>query len=359
MSNEYYAIILEFNSRAVKLGFAHESKEHVLITPDNPLWSKYIKASRNKLAPAFLELSLHCVDPETRDSLYSAACKDSDLKRVLDAYQLDCEQLQWYHWDSDRFEGLSRLIRHLLSFYLLITPLKSKLFVVDSGLSALGKRQLWEMISKHQASASITFLSYSICSAIASGIRDALVVDVGWDFCRVSSIVDLRVLHSDDHIDISHESLHYKILQRSHSGTFADVEKLLHMSLTYSNSDLEPESVLKTGLNIDMIQVLPKVLADAIKKSNVDIRLLLASNIIFTGFIAKSPLLQEKIIEETSTLLETMDAQAVENLGAWSGASLYCSTILLKEDYDSWKHILIGHNLLKIDIARELERHNA
>lgn len=347
MTNEYYAVILEFNSQIVKLGFAHEAKEHVRITPESPTWSKYIRQKCFSQAPAFLGLSSHCIDESTRNSLLLNASNDPKLKDMIQQYQQDQKRLRWYNWEEDHFESLAQTIRYLISTSLMITPTKSKLFLVDSGLSVAAKRQFCEAIFKHQASTSVSFLPHAVCLAIASGVRDAMVVDVNWNLCKVSCLIDLRIVSFKEFVDFSHESVHYAVAMTEKSNVYKDIELLLKSLSELGNLNLADFALEK----------LPLELANMIKKIAVDSRLPLASNIIMTGFLGSGKRLQEAILKLTSSFLQTMTAQGVETLSAWAGASIYCSTILLNKDYDDWKHMQISQGQLETEQCVQLERH--
>lgn len=348
MTNEYYAVILEFNSQIIKLGFAHEPKEHVCITPESPTWSRYIRQECFNPAPAFFGLSSHCFDDATKESFLSNASNDPRIKDMLQQYQQDQRRLRWYDWEIDNFRSLAQTVRFLISTGLMITPTKSKLFVVDPGLSMVAKRQFCDAVFDYQASASVSFLPHAVCLALASGVRDAMIVNVSWDICKVSCLVDLRVVSSKEFVDFSHETIHYKVAMAKKSGVYKDIELQLKAS-----------AELDISLENHVLDKLPLELAKMIKKDTIDNRLPLASNIIMTGFLDSGKRLQEAILKLTSSCLKTMTAQGVENIGAWSGASIYCSTILFNEDYDDWKHIQISCGQLDIEKTMQLERQSS
>lgn len=348
MTNEYYAVILEFNSQIIKLGFAHEAKEHVCITPESPIWSKYIRQECFSSAPAFLGLSSPCLNDTTKETLLLNANNDPILKVMLHQYKQDQRRLKWYNWEQDGFKSLAQTIRYLVSTSLMITPTKSKLFVVDSGMSMTAKRNFCDAIFSHLASASVSFLPHAICLAIASGVRDAIVIDINWDICKMSCLVDLRIVSSKEYVDFSHESVHYMAAIPKKSGVFRDIDFQLKTSAELVDATLEDLALEK----------LPFEIAHMIKKIPVDNRLPLASTIIMTGFLESEERLQEAILKLASLSLETMTAQGIESLGAWSGASIYCSTILFNENYDDWKHIQISHGQLDHKKMVQLARHN-
>lgn len=344
MSKEYFAVILEFNCQEVKLGFAHEPKEHVCIVPGHPLWDRYIMLENRDHVPSYLEFFSPCVDLELRKLLQSNAENDPKLSKMLLQYSSDGKNLEWYDWEADRFMALARLIRHLISSSLLISPSSSKLFLVDTGLSAVSKRNFCDAVFEQQASASVSFLSHSLCSSMASGVRDALVVDLGWKSCKMSSVVDLRIVDCSESIEVSREASHYKYVLNSEFKGFGAVEKQL-----WGASD-------PNALHSFSLQLLPQMIAHIIKKSSLETRRRLAEHIIFTGKLSNCHLLLELILSEVSQHLHTIRASALENLGSWAGASVYCSTVLLKEEYEDWKNMQISYGQSDQEVASELER---
>lgn len=347
MSNEYYAVILEFNCLSVKLGFAHEAREHVCIDARHSLWSKYITKTRRECYPAFLDLSSHCLDQELKHEIGSILKEDPSYLTMLAAYTDDNERHEWYEWGTDGYVALSQMVRHLLSTSLLISPSKCKLFVVDSGLSAISKDRVCAALFKFQTCVSATFLSLPLSVTIASGMRNALVVDLGWDSCKVSLVVDLRILKSEHIIAFSHETAHYKFALSCNAASFNEIEEAIRDISTQRDFSLEALS----------FQELPNVLAKMIRKTAIDNRPLLAQNVIITGSLAGFGRVPEVILRDTDNAIATMNVHSLASLGAWSGASLYCSTILLKEDYNNWRHIQISHGQLDTKSNKELERY--
>lgn len=343
--SQYYAVILEFSSQAVRLGFAHEPRELVCVCPDNPEWRKYAAPQRLPAPPAFLGLTSPCVDPKLRAELTASFANDASYLRLLRSHQND--STQWHDWAADGYTGLARMVRRLLSTVLLISPSKSKLFVVDQGMLAAAKRAFCEAVLAQQ-SACVVFFSYSLCVAVASGVRDALVVHFGWERCKVAVVVDLRVVQTRQYVEFSHETVHYTYSMSSFDaeggcenatgsscgateGTYHAVERRLQHDLS---GDFDLATIA--------LQKLPSVLADTIRRSSIDNRPLLARNIIMTGPLSQFGRLQEVVLQETSKQLYPMCVKGMETIGAWAGASLYCSTVLFKEEYDNWKHTQIG-----------------
>lgn len=347
MSNEYYAVILEFNFLSVKLGFARELREHVRIDSKHLLWSKFITKTPLNCHPSYLELSSHCLDKSLRDELCSKLETNPLYLRMLTSYVRDRDNLEWYDWSTDGYLALSRLVRHLLSTSLLVSPSKCKLFVVDSGMSATSKDQLCAALFKYQTCVSIAFLSLSLSVVMSSGLRNALVVDFGWDCCRISAIIDLQIIKCEHIVAFSHETIHFKFLLAHEIENFNEVEERIR-------ADARDDTC---SLNALSLQELPSRLAEIIKKTSIDNRPLLAQNVIFTGRLLNYGPVAQLILRETHHKLKSMTIQAVANLGAWSGASLYCSTILLKENYNNWRHIQISRGQLDANSKKELEQY--
>ncbi|GEQ66435.1 hypothetical protein JCM33374_g98 [Metschnikowia sp. JCM 33374] len=344
MSNEYYAVILEFSSREIKLGFVGDSSEHTRVTPESPLWKKFVPASKStSTSPAFLQVDSHAIPVDLKDELLQSFNCLSPYQDVLSAYEADRNALKWYDWELDEYVTLSIIVRVLLSTRLLISPLKTKIFVIDSEFSAANKATLCKTFLGMKTAVTITYLPFSPCCCIGAGVENALVVSLDWSSCKVVPVLDLRSLPAREYVQFSGESIHYSPAIRHNSKTFEEIESDI----------LSNDTIMEKAFFIE--NCLPAAIAGFVKSLDLDSRTCVAENIIFTGVRSHIPGIKGRLLTEIANFLQGYDVSGKVCLGAWAGASLYCSTTLLKIKGSEWKHMEVSKVNLEKNATGALE----
>lgn len=342
MAHEYYAVIVEFSAQKVALGFAGEPQFHVCVTPTSPLWKKFVYSDNEIRYPTFLGLGSHALLAEDKDKL--RLCLSEDEKSTVSQYNKDYGT-HWLCWKNDKFRALSRLVKHLILALLLISNASAKLFIIDGGMAAVEKALLCESLFAQNAAVAVTFLPRSPCLAISGGVENGTLVHFGWNECCVVCVCDLRCVSSRSLLEYSGESIHYlmvKSMRMNQDGDFA----LVSTEMSIENETLQ-SLFSKDGL--------PARIAAEILALDIDSRPLVALNILFSGELALVLGLTEKIIEQVNHQLGTLQAQQTPCLGAWAGASLYCSVGLLRENPSKWKHKEITREKLSGTGWKELQ----
>lgn len=348
MSNEYYAVILEFNSREIKLGFVGEASEHVKVNSESPLWRKLVpRTSSTASLPAFLEVDSHAISTEIQNEILQNLEDSEVYKELCQAYQRDKKDLKWFDWDLDNYLTLATLVKALLSTKLLIQPLKTKLFVLDSPFPAAKKSLLCKTFLNTKAVVAITFLPFSPCCCIASGVENALVVSMDWNSCKLIPVLDLRSLPPREFVQFSGESMHYSPSILHDSKTFQDIE----LEIQKCNSVVE-EILFSENC-------LPVKIADFVKTLQIDSRACVVGNIIFTGLRSQIPGVKGRLLTEIASNLPGLNVSGKVCLGSWTGASLYCSTTLLKMKSTEWKHMEISKLGFDKTAAKTLETYES
>lgn len=346
MPNEYFAVILDFTSRTLRLGFAGEPSEHVLVDPRSTLWHKFLPTTNTtkSIAPHFLGLSSHAMEENQRNAIVDRMSQDKNYGDMLKLYHRDRDANCWFDWASDEYKSLAKLLKYLLPTKLLISPDATKFFVLDRGMSALNKQQLCRSFFSSRAAVSVTFLAHAPCCAISAGVFDAILISLCWDKCYVVMMSELRILHSESFPQYSGEAMHYgKFLSNEPktNATFDETEASIISELDCANL------LGADGLHVELRRILQHL--------PIDVRKALVTNVIFCGDCVATdiPRIKARLMLNLDEALGPLKASAKESLGPWCGASLYCSTTLLKQDALEWKHMEITRGTLE---SKELQK---
>lgn len=343
MSDEYFAVILEFNPLEVKLGFAGESTTHVRLTYEDPLWSSITPCpTLLKDSPSFLGLSSHALEEQQKKDFLSNITKDVSYRDMISAFKQDEKDRKFFDWSADRYKTLSRLLKILVPSSLLISPHKAKLLVLDHELPLNEKYFLCEAILDIGAAVSVCFLPFVECAAIGAGVDDALVLLVQWNTCILAVVLDLRRVEQEEYQHISGEALHYGQVSKDRNRDFLRI---------YQEGFFTTESLDR--MLSDEAGLVEKT-AQAIKKLSIDLRGKVSGNVVICGKVSDMPGFKGRVLTELASRLPGYDISGKECLGAWAGASLYCSTSLLKESYSKWTHVELTRSNLTKDLMREV-----
>lgn len=339
MPNGYYAVILHFTSRSIQLGFAGESVPHVDLTPDSPIWKRFLPGNDTGVErkyPPFLMTESHSLDSRDKKLLVDVIELRLDHRKIVDQYNLDLAESRWTNWHHNSYKDLVRLVKYCISKQLLVSPSRCKLLIIDGGFLALNKYQLGSSIFGLKASAAVTFLPQSPLCAIAAGVKDCIVVNIDWHECWVSILSDLRSLLMATYPQFTLEWVHYSHILNSCLMEFKDVQLLLESPpLSQETSGRE------SGHGLDMVftgEGLPDLIARTIMKLEIDIRPEVAQNLIFLGSVSTIPGFKATLITQLQKRLPNLTVSGKQCLGPWVGASLYCSTTLLRQEQSKWKH---------------------
>lgn len=339
MAHEYYAVVLEFAPRYIRLGFAGEALPHIEIGPRSSYW---IAPRSDAFLPAYLEAQSHALEPEQQKHVLEAI--ESELQHVCKAFRLDAED-NWANWNSDKYISLARTIKQLLVNKLLVSPNAVKLFVVDSGLAAVHKHDLCQAMLRDVVS--LCFIPRSPCSAIAANVEDAVVVHVGWEESTTVVLGDLRCVFVETSVDYLQEAIHYKLLEKTQQAGFDATETLIRKT----SLDVQDNGLLS------LVEGLAQNVSSIISKQPIDMRLSLAQNLVITGQLSDIPGFKTRLAQEAQRRLPRSSVKVKKCLGSWAGASLYCSTTLLRHDRTKWRHMEITKEKLA-DSWTELQEQN-
>lgn len=321
MANEYYAIILEFSPRSVKLGFAGEPEPHISVDSASPLWKSFIYPPTSETRyPSTLGLESHALLVSDKEHMVASLSEEqrSAVSRFNKGFGL-----RWFRWESDNYRTLAKLVKYLILSLLLVSNSSAKVFLVDGGLAAVQKFQLCEAFFARKVAVAVSFLPRAPCIMMAAGVENGLLVDLGWDECALVSVFDLRSIASKRLKHFGEENVHYLSLsQEKGTGEFDPSH------ITASNESLQAV-FFSSGL--------AKAIASEILSLDIDCRSAVAQHIVFNGPLAKIPQFTDNTLKDVNQIAGTVSVKEKVGLGAWCGASLYCSVALLKEEKSNWR----------------------
>lgn len=217
--------------------------------------------------------------------------------------------------------ALRAIIRQVFREKLLLNFKSQRIICVDPNYEFPIRHMLIRLFLRDLRASSITFLPVSICTTIGAGVREGIIIEIGWHSISVIAIGDLRemeqlqtirgvkwMLQSCSKAEVSNiDSLVCPIVASflDYKGAFLDEDK---------HNDIEEKSVLQ------LISLLLKSLDHAT-------RALLIQNIIFNSSIAEVP---SEIKNAVTAALQSEGYAKISptsSLGSWRGCSLYMSSV--------------------------------
>lgn len=312
MATEYYAVICEISPRALRIGFAGESIPLVCLEPSLPLWRKYRPSSDKDIYPRLFDLDSHLLTPEQRKKLTKSVQNSPEDQSLLETYRKDAADGKFVFWGNDAFRALGRLMKHIITKELMVSPRNVKLMVLDYGYSAVERFQLCRaLLGPAGCAHSVYFISRAPCVSMSASVEDAIIVDFGWLECRISVLGELRIVKETGLEELCEEVICYRALR----DTGAGIEETLDYLVKESS----------------MLLDLPAAIARLVGDISIDLRPQVLQNIVFCSSVV--PLsTQRELVKQIQQLLPKLQVSGKHCLGAWAGASIYCSTTLLKHD---------------------------
>lgn len=318
------------------------------LTPDSPLWKRFVNnIPMQQQYPGFLEVKSHSLESEQKKDIIHAIELLAELSLVVEHFNQDYIENRWTNWHQHDYRDLGRLLKHCIARELLISPSLCKLFVIDGGFLAVEKYDISHALLEQKTCAAMSFLPRSVLCAVAASVEDAVVIHIDWHECSVSILSDLRLLMERTFNEYSLETMHYN--SAGEGSGFDSIEALVGAPLRRDNlEELDLEQPLYA-----ILSGLPKKVAMAILAMDIDARPKVATNVIFLGPIGQIPGFKATFVSQLRKTLPTLNVSGRECLGAWTGASLYCLTTLLRQEKSKWKHKEISKDKLYTEAWRE------
>ncbi|CCH41536.1 Actin-1 [Wickerhamomyces ciferrii] len=345
MSHQYYPVVLQLGARTIHAGFAGDAVPTI-----------------RSVTNAY---DLKDAQVDQNDGLNHA----SDQRLEVEVNDIDFRGNVL--WDNDLvgydFPQLERLLERIIyDIYqnnLLVDAKKCKVLILEPPFFPIPlKKMLTKVLLFHIHAQSVRFFPEPVLSSISSGSNNALVIDMGWCQSTITAVFDLRILYKESRVT-NRAGKNFHAFVRTNlkengidSLSFDFVEDLIcdtfycnphtileeeekYSTFTYNGIsipnklryNLIDQFFFENGLkpNVDDENNFLVPLIKGLKKQlPIDLRSTLFTNIIFTGGLTKIPGMKTRILNELQIESESK-IEALEALGPWAGASLYCSTSLM------------------------------
>lgn len=387
-TNEYTPVILEVGSRFIRAGFAGKNTPTVVRSTS----AKHCYDVDVNTLPNLYGLNDGALSTEQRNSLIQTADKIDPQRKIINEFYLS-EVHKLIRLGRQRvLESLSKsddlnllhCLHNIFNIYLLVSPRKCKVILVDSSFSIAFKFKILDVLINVLKVRSVIIQESAALAMIGSGKRDGLIIDIGWESVRLDPILDLRNIRhnakSCEYFDhFNGQALHYKLLRKilDLEADNGITELLLRCDLFevledfIINCSYVSAKANANEVDNEMFEILKNVYIpnrlryeifedvyfqnDAFYKCieqaiidhlNVDTSSALYKCMVFTGGVSCIPGFRPRLLEELKFRFgEKVDSK--ESLGPWSSCSLYVSAVLTKQDKTKWKAMEITEEILK------------
>ncbi|AMD22188.1 HGL152Cp [Eremothecium sinecaudum] len=249
-------------------------------------------------------------------------------------------------WLDDDF-AIYNLMRNWIRDVIMGDPYRLKVVIIENILLDLPrKRRLCQVLLNRLKVNSVVFLPDVLMSCVASGVSNALVVDIGWENTLVAPVIDLRIL--ENYMGISTVASRHLADELCAKFGVLDGEQTLKQLRIESDIELNDMRIdwikiqelldnacgieVQNGeYDIDDHAILPLV-DKVVKKLPVDVKAEVLKNIVIIGGISNADGFKQRLI--TSLKKEYPNARALQTLSTWQGGSIYTFHALMQQDLD-------------------------
>ncbi|CEP63280.1 Arp10p LALA0_S07e06546g [Lachancea lanzarotensis] len=249
----------------------------------------------------------------------------------------DPEPLLTYFWPIDQAYNerlTTRLFRQWVQDPLMVDCRKTHVLVVENVLLPVETKKMMARIFQELCIAEVIFIPDALMCLVAAGLRNGLVIDVGWEHLLAIPVADLRIL--DCGLEISTKGGHW--LARQISSVIrtepSDLDEIVETVLSKTSK-----------LSIEVRSVQKKLIEELIGQDNasdfdsdefpifelvscshdslpIDVRKSIKKHVVMSGLASRVPSLRA----HCEMLLQ--DFCFLDTLGPWIGGSLYFEQLL-------------------------------
>lgn len=217
--------------------------------------------------------------------------------------------------------ALRTIIRQVFREKLLVNFKNQQIICIDPNYEFPIRNLLTRLFLHDLRAGSITFLPRSVCTIIGAGVRNGIVIDIGWNSISVTTVGDLREMEQLETV----RGVKW-MLSSSSNTTVSSIEGPFHSVDTSSldfkaafldedeQNDIEERSVLQ------LTRMMLKSLDHAT-------RALVIPSIMFNSTIVKVPKETEIAMAHILKAEDYPKVNFTPSLGSWRGCSLYMSSV--------------------------------
>lgn len=222
---------------------------------------------------------------------------------------------------------LTKLLKEWCQNHLVANVSKAEILVVENVLLPVNHKQVVSSVLSDSLRAhSVRFLPDVLASCVAAGVRNAIVIDIGWEHLLIVPVFDLRIM--DKQMGVSTKSGRY-LKDKVEQGPLDDENESFELVLERLWIDeglknlrdvIASELIGRKGEGVFDLNEFPIVplLWKIYRQLPIDIRGILKDRLIVTGLVSQSPGFLTQLEEEVSPTFSIIDT-----LGPWAGGSLY------------------------------------
>lgn len=273
------------------------------------------------------------------------------IGRAGDAEPLDAKLIPIGAAEDEEF--LWRLFYKCYHDELMVAPSSTKVVIIENVLLPLNcKELLCQVLLKRLLVSSIVFVPDVLMTCFSSGVKDGLVIDVGWEYVAVVPILDLRILDNWSHISNKAGKFLYDNLKEIlPPGTDLDILVPQIMACEgdkdFQYREISITKEVRNGflkktighfdedpLEYDDDELpISQVVLKTLKDLPVDVKKRVFPHLMITGLASNIPGFKMKLLKEVKVKFPR--AEGITTLGPWCGGSLYTVHALMKGATDA------------------------
>lgn len=355
MSNEFIYIVLDIGSRYIRAGFAGDELPKVTLV--NKGYNNHTSHHHYHYHPPFLQLDDHTLTATQYNDIIAKL--DKSMNQLINIYRQDSGNWLDFRMDLKSYNII--IHQHLLELFncLPIDLTRVRLMVLDDNgkFSLIEKYHLAQILLLKIGVKSLQFIPSNIVSVISSKELNGngFLIELNWSSFKISAVMDFRVIDLfEDFTKLTGINLHYKLMEElikinhpviEDKNRFDIVQRFI-LNHSYGGSTVDSQSPIELDVDgykfpgrlrnevinsmiLDIIDHISNMLSTDNTRLGPDAIRILRQNILFEGGISNIPGVKTKILQMLRQRL-SVPIKANKCLGSWQGASIYCSTSILK-----------------------------
>lgn len=306
-----HLVIIDIEPRHIHVGIAGESyPTTVSYKPPHSLGPSNCPHQ----GPLFLGLD-HAMTRHQREEVVTNL--RPDYKQMMARYENE-----YHRWlNISDTAAVEAVLASVFSTHLVLSPHKCKVAVIDRNYCHSHKVTIVETLISTLGVALVLWLPHAVMTVVGAGLEDAVVVEMGWQSCRVDVISDLR--------NVTPVNVNFSPLCLARHWT-REWHHYHHENGEFDEIELAIDTIPTEWDFSDAYAIVDKVVATL----PVDTRAAV-STVIVSGDLTTAGGFDQR-------WATTVPGKPRATVGAWGGASVYLSSINLPQ---LWRHQITRDNI--------------